>query len=216
LLEEKGDVGSTSAIAKVPHPIDLHRSMIGSGFPADDQPVDRHHVQRWEWAEEWLGTDEPYGRGRGSQRVRAADPPVELDRGSEPDVRQWLDGPLATDGAREPVAHPIRALREDLIGVLLGSPHRLEDPTDEFVWYQLVPQVAHRIHEDHPRLFPRNRDEEPGLVDHDVLGRVCRRPGLDGMAEPKREAFRVAMSAAGADLRASGDRVPSRVRPLDR
>jgi hypothetical protein len=52
-------------------------------------------------------------------------------------------------------------------------------------------------------------------MDRHVLKRVRGRPRLRRAAEAAAEGLRVTVCAAGADLRASGDWVPSRLGPLD-
>ncbi|CAD5253920.1 hypothetical protein BOSE21B_100047 [Bosea sp. 21B] len=92
--------------------------------------------------------------------------------------------------------------------------HGVEHFRDETVRHILVEQVGHRVHEDHLRLPPTEwllQAFGPERQIESVFERVSRHA-----AKALREPFRVAVIAAGTDLRAPGDRVPRSVGPLDR
>src|SRR5580704_10656728 len=96
----------------------------------------------------------------------------------------------------------------------VGLLHRLKDLVNEGTRHLFVEQVAHRVHEDHPRTRP--------------LQWLVQSLGPEGEIEPSRkrmtwdppkslgEACSIAVVAAARDLRASGNRIPRCIRPLDR
>ena len=96
----------------------------------------------------------------------------------------------------------------------VGALHHLEDARDVVERDALVEEVAHRVDEDHPRLAPRERQLQPLGPEAQVEALLV---GVTGhAAEPLRERLGVAVRAAGRHLVAARDRVPRRVRPLDR
>lgn len=91
--------------------------------------------------------------------------------------------------------------------------HCVEDVIDKRLRDLFVKEVAHGIHENALRLLPGERLEQ-------ALGPQCEiEPAFEWMshdsAEALRKPFRIAIVAAGADLRAAGYGIPSRVGPLD-
>ena len=77
----------------------------------------------------------------------------------------------------------------------------------------LVEEVAHRVHEDHPWLFPGHRLLQPRRPERQVEALFV---GVPRNAAPAlRETFRVAVVTARTEFGAARDRVPRRVRPLD-
>ena len=92
--------------------------------------------------------------------------------------------------------------------------HRLEGPPDERERSFLVKQVAHGIHEHEPRRPPATRKVEQVMVqpDGEPIGVAGLVHGLQAEGEP----LGIAELAASADFGATSDRVPRRVRPLDR
>src|SRR5690606_24059856 len=115
--------------------------------------------------------------------------------------------------APQVVAHPRTPLREHLENVPVSRLHRVEDLVDEGVRNCLMEEVAHRVHEDHPATLPADRLVQALWSQGQVearLKRVARHT-----AKPLREAFRVAVVAAGRDLRAARDWIPRRIGPLD-
>src|SRR3990167_5541800 len=117
--------------------------------------------------------------------------------------------------------HAVRALRQDVERVLRAARHYVEHVANELVRHGLVEQVAHRVHEYAPRLLPMQRQVELVGMQHDVLGRVLRRPRLELRRPtrtprvPFRQRLGIAVSAAWAHLGAAGDRIPCGLRPLD-
>ena len=92
--------------------------------------------------------------------------------------------------------------------------HDIEGPEDERLWDALVEQVAHGVDEHSLRLPPLQGKREEVLVDGNL--ETVEVIGLPHRLEAPRHPLCVAVSAASADLRAAGDRVPRRRRPLDR
>jgi hypothetical protein len=77
----------------------------------------------------------------------------------------------------------------------------------------LVEEVAHRVHEDHPRPAPAQRLLQPRRPEPQVEALFIRVAG--DTAEALREGLGVAVRAARRDLRAARDRVPGRLGPFD-
>src|SRR5689334_12309190 len=96
----------------------------------------------------------------------------------------------------------------------MSSSHDLSNATDVVGWNVFVKEVAHRVDEDLARASPVQRLLE-------LLGHQSQvEPMLEGMsrhaAETLTEHLRVAEFAARTHFRAAADRVPRRVRPLNR
>jgi len=126
----------------------------------------------------------------------------------------------------EPLAHPLRALRQHLEGVLRRCRHHAEDGGDLLVRQLLVKEVRHRVDEDAARLLPPERDREalgdeanlpvPARVtiNHAEQVAIDRLRAL-GAVDHRRRVLCVAVEAARADARTADRRVPGLVRPLD-
>src|SRR5689334_11894555 len=92
--------------------------------------------------------------------------------------------------------------------------HDTCDLDDVIVGHVLMKQVAHRVYEDHSRRAPLEglaqlRRNEPEIKP--LLVGVAGHP-----AKTLREGFRIAVGTSGADLGTATDRIPCRIRPLDR
>src|SRR4249919_757181 len=91
--------------------------------------------------------------------------------------------------------------------------HRRKHFTDEGIGNPLVEKVAHGVHEDHSRSLPFLRlikSLRPDTQIEPLLVRMTRN------ASPSlRESLCIAGGAARRDLVATGNRVPSRLSPLD-
>ncbi len=134
-------------------------------------------------------------------------PALILDGRAHPDVL----GPCEFPRERR---RTLGALGEHLEAMPPRPIHRLEHGRDVLVGYLFVEQVAHRVHKDEPPALPLQRQFEslrPELQVEAVLIGVARHP-----PEAFRERLRVAMGTTRADLRATRDRIPGRLRPLDR
>ena len=101
------------------------------------------------------------------------------------------------------VRHSVRALGENLVGVLGRCQHRSPYIHQEIVGYVLVEEVTHAVDGHQPRRFPVTGLMQPFRMEGDVkaIGEPRREPMGDGLG--------VAMITPRADLPASGvDRVP--------
>src|SRR5262245_9058978 len=113
----------------------------------------------------------------------------------------------------EQIAHPFRALREDLERVPVSQMHHVNYSKNVLVRNIFVKQVAHRVHEDHPRCGPaqwfgqlfRNQSQVESLFI---------RVSWDS-PKPFSKGLRIAVSASRADFRASTYWVPRGVGPFD-
>ena len=106
------------------------------------------------------------------------------------------------------------ALGQHLERVLSARAITSNTSRDELVRDVLVEQVAHRVHEDHPRPAPAQRLLEPLGPQPQVEALLV---GVARHAAPALgERLGVAVRAAGRDLRAARHRVPGRLGPLDR
>ena len=101
--------------------------------------------------------------------------------------------------------------------------HDLKDTLDEVSWDLLVEEVAHRVDEDVAGVAPTQRNlERVGVQSEAEAGTAATRNavmlvlGLAHVLETSGEIERIAMSATGRNAVATRDRIPSRLRPLDR
>src|SRR5438445_7865168 len=113
----------------------------------------------------------------------------------------------------EQVLEAVRPLGQNLIGVPVRRRHHAGDRDDVVIRHVLVKKVAHRVHENHPGRPPAKRvakffGNEPQV--EAKLERMTRHT-----AKTLGEGLGVTMHAAGTDLGASPNRIPSCVRPLD-
>ena len=96
----------------------------------------------------------------------------------------------------------------------VSSLHDLSNATDVVGWNVFVKEVAHRVDEDLPRASPVQGLLKPFGHESQVEALLERVPRH--AAETLREHLCVAEFAARAHLRAAADRVPRRIRPLNR
>ena len=177
-----------------------------AGLAAGDQPVDALEVQVLEPAEERLRRDEAHGGGHLAEVVGAPHPALVLDRHAHPDVLRPRQG--GSD-----LCEPLVALRQDLEGVVAGLGHHGEDLLDELERDVRVEEVAHRVHEDHPRPAPPQRLPKPMRPEPEIEALLV---GVVRYAAPAlSERLGVAVGAARGNLRAPGHGVPRCFRPFD-
>jgi DNA invertase Pin-like site-specific DNA recombinase len=129
---------------------------------------------------------------------------------TQPDVSRHL---VAFVPIADIVAHKQTALGLHLINMPIRVLHGIEDTVDERAANILVKEVAHRIHEDHARLLPKQRLTEPCRPKFQVETLLVRMIRYTSPAFCK--TLGVAVIAPETDLRAACYRVPSRVRPFD-
>lgn len=91
--------------------------------------------------------------------------------------------------------------------------HCLKDAANEPQRHIWMKQIAHRVHENPSRLFPRVRQIENVFMERDT------KPSPVAMiphcAQAQREPLGITVLAAGADLCATRYRVPRRLGPFD-
>ncbi len=108
---------------------------------------------------------------------------------------------------------PLRALREDLIGVPIGGKHYMRNRGNKTIRDLFVEKVAHGIDKNHAGRSPTQRFAK--FLRHQPKVETL----FKGMAAHAPKTFGkrlgVAMLASRADFRATSHRVPRRVRPLD-
>src|SRR6185295_6708683 len=167
LLHKHRDASSTPHLDRGARPGQIERPRPMAGFPSTNDPgeptervpecpaIEVHRSERR------LVAHPPY-RGRRLEQQR--DPLVSrrlvLDRDAEPNMIKdaWQQG--WREELRDPLLHPLRPLRENLVGMLIGFEHHVEDLLDPLVLYLLVEQIAHTVHEDPARLLPPKREVE--------------------------------------------------------
>ncbi len=133
-----------------------------------------------------------------------------LNRDAEPDVAR--DRPFIIP-LPDVVAHERAALGQHLVDMPVRLLHGIEHVVDECAVDVLVEKVAHRVHEDHPRLFPEHGLLQPRRPECQVEALLVRVPGN---ATPALcEAFSIAVVATRTDLGAARHRVPGRIRPFN-
>ena len=127
--------------------------------------------------------------------------------------QMWARRELVSVAPVHEAPHQRATFGEHLVDVPVHLLHDVEHAAQEFSGNVLVEQVAHGVHEDEPGPPPLFRLPEAFRAEREVEAR------FEGVArnvpEAFREAFRIAVVAAGAQLGASGDRIPGSVGPLD-
>ena len=209
LLEEERHVGFLALVADVAYPFDVHGPRAWAAFAANDHPVDAVEVEFSDRADERFDGEKPHGRGHILNVPDARFLGSILDRRAQPDVARCS---VIAISRVDIVAHARAALRQNLERVMVGLFHRIENLIDEIRRYAFVEQVAHRIDENHPMLFPVQRLLQPFRAQRKIETGFERMPRH--ATKPLCEALGVAIIAARADFRAARDRVPRRVRPL--
>ena len=91
--------------------------------------------------------------------------------------------------------------------------HDLKDRLDVFIRDLFVKQVAHAVDENAPGLTPLQRQLQQVLMQTQTKAVPVTSVAHGRKAQS--EALRVAILAARTDLRATGDRIPGGIRPLD-
>ena len=207
MLEEEGDPLDIALVPKRSEPFHPHGTVTGTRLAASDEPVHPVELQAFKWSEEGFGGDESNGGGHQPQIVGPVHEATVLDRYSHPDIR------MPGQRARE-VREAFMPLCEDLKRMPLGAAHHVEDVLHKLVGDVLVEQVAHRVHEDHPRPLPTQRLVEPFRPEPKVESLLV---GVTRDTAPSLgECFGVAVGAARRDLVAACDRVPGGLGPFDR
>ena len=181
-----------------------------TALASDDHPLDvLQMVAQIDSLQERLDRQEPDFRWSvRQQRDAAVSPVLVLDRHSRPDVV----GPVRAVAPVDVLQHSFRALCKYLVDVLVVLGHSQEHLSHEVERHLLVEEVAHAVHEHPSPRSPLAGGIEPVVVEPD---RRLARQKRTATLEPQRDAFRVAVGASRADLRAAGYRVPCSVRPFD-
>lgn len=149
-------------------------------------------------------------QGRPYKSLSAIARAITGNRNAKPDVAG--DRPTLIAIA-DIVAHEGTALGQDLVDMPICLLHGIEHLVDEGTVDVLVEQVAHRVHEDHPRLLPERGLFQPRRPERQVKSLLI---GVARNAAPALcKAFSIAVVTSRADLGAAGHRVPCRVRPFD-
>lgn len=134
-----------------------------------------------------------------------------LDRDTEPYVRGRATAAIA-DVDKSPQQRT--ALGQHLEHVPIGPFHCVKHRLNMPPRYGLVEEIAHGIDEDHSRTLPSQRVTQTLGAQRQI------ETGFEWMtadaSKSLREAFGVAVVAAGADLRTTRHRVPGRVGPFNR
>src|ERR1035438_3179730 len=92
-------------------------------------------------------------------------------------------------------------------------PHHVEDSQDELFGTVFVEQIAHRVHEHHPWFLPPQRCFQHVFVEREL--ETISVVGLAHCLKTEGHSLGVAVLAAGTDLGAAGQSIPSRLGPLD-
>ena len=210
LFEEEWDVCPLTTIPDIEDPLTPHRPGLWATFPTNNDPGNAREVQVVDWTEQ--GLDRQNSRRDGSL-LQMPNPggcgPV-LNGHAAPDMRRDRAGSISTSDIPP---QPRAAFGQDLKHMPVCRFHRVEHAVDEFHRNALVEQIAHRIHEDHARSFPREWLGEAFGTERDI------EPTSEWMtghaAEALGEPFGVTMIAAPRDLGAARHGVPGGVGPLD-
>lgn len=212
LLEEEGHPLCSALTTDVNDPISKHRTRVWAALAADDDPVDLAQVERPEVSEQGFYREESKACGRVLERPNARQTVASIfNADTEGHVFKVRHPPQLT---RQQFAQSLVALGEDLKQMPVSLSHDLSNATDVVGWNAIVKEVAHRVDENLPRATPvqwllklfGHQSEVEALLEG-----VSRHA-----AEALREHLRVAELAARAHLRAAANRVPRRVRPLNR
>ncbi len=133
-----------------------------------------------------------------------------LNRDTQPDVAR--DG-FAVVPLSDMVAHERTALGQHLIDVPVRMFHGVEHLVDVCALDVLVEEVAHRVHENHPRLLPKHWLPQPRRPKRQIEALLI---GVPRNAAPTFcETLGLAIVASRTDFGAARHRVPRRVRPFD-
>jgi hypothetical protein len=210
LFEKERHVVTVADVTKLAGPAFLHGPSPRPALPPDDGPRDTLQIDIPDRPEQRLERDEACV---GVDLLQVLDPARErgvLDRDSEPDVAR--DRP-ALIPVPDIVAHERAALGQHLVDMPVRLLHRIEHLVDELTVDVLVEQVAHRVHEDHPRLLPERGLFQSRRPERQVESLLV---GMSWNAPPTlSEAFGVAVVTARTDLGAARHRVPRRIRPFN-
>ena len=172
--------------------------------------MDALQVHCVEWPEQGLERNEAHG-GIGLLQVLEARQGRNVFNGNaKPDMRR--DGP-ALIALTDETAHQRTALGEDLIDVPVRALHRVEYAMDELDGNIFMEKITHRIDEDELWVPPARRVLKSFGTQRQIKASL-ESMSLD-IAKAFGKALGIAVVTTGTDLRATGDRVPGAVGPLD-
>src|SRR5271166_1435096 len=109
--------------------------------------------------------------------------------------------------------HPVVTFGQNLERVPVRCPHDFANPGDVLGRHRLVEEIAHRIDEYPLWRAPFQRGFQLFGNEPEVEAEFERMPGHSAKSLGK--PFGITMLATGADLRATADRIPGSVGPLD-
>jgi hypothetical protein len=169
LFVEERDVGGQTRIADFAYPLGIYWAGARARFVSGDEPVDpvqiKAYLLRDQRAEKRLSREEPHGRRDRPKVVNPMKLGRILDGHSHPHVGRPRQGVCES-------AQSSGTLGQDLVGVLWGGDHDLEDLPHEGRWDPGVEEIAHRVDEHQAWFSPAAWDIERGGVQGDPEARA--------------------------------------------
>jgi hypothetical protein len=204
LLDEARDTLAMALPNHVPRPVEMKWACSIAALATDDEPIDATQIDGTDVLKEWLRRDKADCHLRGLEMRDARDAVFAVLGGhSPPDVRS-LRG--VTELRVQQVAHSLGTFCENLVCVPVRFQHDLGYANDVLVSYAFVEEVAHRVHEDAAGLLPVRWVVQ--FLRHEAQVEALLKGVPRHTPETLRERASIAMLAAGANLRATPDRVP--------
>lgn len=200
LFEKERYVLINARIANCSRPFSLHRPVSRPTLTTNNRPMNTVKVQGFNRANQRFKRNEPRLGSALTQVVNSANYAFVFNARSHP----YVVSPRAF-----PLCGSLRALGEDLECVLRQIVHDIKHRRNELVWDQLVEQIAHRIDKHCSRFAPRIRLVQSFGVQRDIEVCIRLRPRFRrAMESCVEKMLRVTVSAALADLRATGYWIP--------
>ena len=206
LLEEERNVLIDAPVAKLENPTGFDGPGAGARLAADNDPMDALQRQPRYRAEKRFEREKSDGGGNRGQEADAMNVVGVLYGRAHPNVvrprkvSRQFGGSLGT-------------LRQNLKGMLRCALHDCKTLGDELCRNVLMEEVAHRVHKNHPRTLPVKRQFHHVRLQRNLEAVAI--AFLSHGAKAFGHSLRVTMGTPRADLRTAGDRVPSRLGPLD-
>ena len=174
LLEEESHPFAFAGVPDVEDPSFLHGPRSRPAFTADDDPGYPPEINIPHGPQQRFDGEEPDRGGRRPKMPDSRRRRMVLDGHAAPDMRGRRALPVASPKVG---SHERAALRQHLEHMPVRGLHRLERAVDEIGRYPLVEQVAHRIDEDPPRSFPRERLGKPLRARREIESVLVGMPG---------------------------------------
>jgi hypothetical protein len=209
LLEKECNFICFASISNFENPGFLNGSGTRPAFTADNDPINPLQIHLPNRTDEGLKRYELNTRRRRLEVIQTHRVFGVLDRDAEPNV---LRSTAALVSLAQITGHKRTSLGENLIGVPRRLLHRVKHRVDERRRHLFVKEVAHRIHENAPRLLPPQRLLQ-ALRSKCQIEAIFEWMTFDA-TEPFGKPFSVTEITAGSDFGTAGHGVPSGICPF--